>query len=92
MARLRWTERAATQLTAICDCIGRDSEHYARIFARRVAQATEGIADFPQSGRLLQRRPDGEVRQKVLGDYRITYMATSEVVHILSIVHGARSI
>ena len=45
MARLIWSPKAADDLEEICEYIARDSEHYARVFARHVIELAEQIAE-----------------------------------------------
>jgi|GEM_PF-227330 len=90
MARLIWTEQAVSDLAEICDFIGRDSEHYARVFARRIMHTAEGIADFPPSGRLIRMSGNCQVRQRVVGNYRVIYATDGRSARILTVVHGAR--
>jgi plasmid stabilization system protein ParE len=41
MAKIIWSPRAISELEGICDFIGRDSPHYARVFAHKVVQIVE---------------------------------------------------
>ena len=50
MAQLVWSPAALADLTEICDYIGRDSDHYARLFAQRIFSAAETLALFLDAG------------------------------------------
>jgi plasmid stabilization system protein ParE len=56
-AKIRWSPRAASQIEAICEYIGRDSEQYARVFAQRVMALVASIPRFPLSGRVVPEYP-----------------------------------
>ena len=90
MAEVRWTLQAADDLEAIAEFIAADSPHYASLFAMDVLAAVERLVPFPYSGRIVPEVADPLIREILLGDYRIVYRITGEVVEILTVYHGAR--
>ena len=90
MAEVIWTEQALEDLGAICLFIGRDSPHYARVFANDVFLAIDRLAAFPASGRVVPELKKADIREILLGNYRIIYRNASEKVQILTVHHGAR--
>ena len=61
MAEIRWTPQAIDDLEAICLFIARDAPQFAAIFAQRAFDATDRLAEFPQSGRILPELDDRNV-------------------------------
>jgi plasmid stabilization system protein ParE len=90
MAEVRWTPQAADDLEAITDFIAQDSPHYASLFAMDMIAATERVATFPNSGRIVPEVGDPAIREILLGNYRIVYRAKGQVVEILTVYHAAR--
>ncbi|MEW6363056.1 MAG: type II toxin-antitoxin system RelE/ParE family toxin [Acidobacteriota bacterium] len=90
MAELRWTPQAADDLEAITEFIAKDSPNYARLFATDVLAVLERLSGFPFSGRVVPEMNDAAIREVILGNYRIIYRATDELVTVLAIHHGAR--
>ena len=90
MAEVRWTLQAANDLEAITDFIAVDSPHYASLFAIDVLAATERLAVFPHSGRIVPELSDPLIREILFGNYRIVYRVMTGVVEILTVYHGAR--
>ena len=90
MAEVRWTLQAADDLEAITDFIAADSPHYASLFAMDVLAAVERLAPFPSSGRIVPELSNPGVREILLGNYRIVYRTTDDLVEILTVYHGAR--
>jgi toxin ParE1/3/4 len=90
MAQVRWTPQAADDLEAICLFIARDSPQLAAAFADRVLRATDHLASFPRSGRIVPEFGIGNIRELVVGSYRIIYRIQQEDVHLLTVHHGAR--
>jgi len=90
MAEIRWTPQAADDLEAIYLFIARDSPKLADAFADRVLRATDRLAEFPRSGRILPELGIENIREIVVGNYRVIYRLHPESVQLLTVHHGAR--
>lgn len=88
--QIRWSPRAVYNLEEICNYIARDSEHYARLFAKRVISIIKGIPQFPKAGRIVPEYKDENLREKIYQNYRIVYRLKYDVVEIVAICHGAK--
>lgn len=51
--------------------------------------ADSQLSAFPESGRVIPERADGQVREIIYGDYRVFYRF-DKFVTILSVRHGAQ--
>ena len=89
---IRWSPRAARQLEAIVEYIAKDSERYARIFARQIMRVVRSIPAQPKAGRMVPEYGDPNLRERIHHGYRIVYRLTSDAVEIAAICHGARLI
>jgi plasmid stabilization system protein ParE len=87
---IRWSPRAVSQLEEICEHIGKDSEHYARLFAKRVMNIVKTLPRFPNSGRVVPAYGRVDLREKLYGNYRIVYRLKDDTIEIVVITHGAR--
>ncbi|MEO0068905.1 MAG: type II toxin-antitoxin system RelE/ParE family toxin [candidate division WOR-3 bacterium] len=90
MAKLIWSPTALTDLAALADYIGRDSEHYARLFVQRIVSAVETLASFPEAGRIVPEYGRRDLRELLFHNYRIVYRIKQNEVQVVAIVHGAR--
>lgn len=90
MAEVRWTPQAADDLDAIADFIARDSPHYASLFVLDVLQAVERLNQFQGIGRIVPETNNPNIREILLGNYRIVYRLKSDTPEILTIYHGSR--
>jgi plasmid stabilization system protein ParE len=90
MAQVRWTPQAADDLEAICLFIARDSAQLAATFADRVLRATGRLASYPRSGRTVAELGIENIREIVVGSYRVIYRIRQDEVHLLTVHHGAR--
>jgi len=92
MAQVRWTAQAVDDLEAVCLFIARDAPSVAAVFAQRAFDATDRLADFPESGRIVPEINDRSFREVFLGKYRLIYRIRSGDVQILTIHHGSREL
>ena len=88
MDRVSWTPQAADDLEAICLFIARDTSQIAATFAERVVTATEGRRCTPAWG--VPELGVEEIREILVGSYRVIYRVREEEVQILTVHHGAR--
>ena len=90
MAQVSWTPQAVDDLEAICLFIARDSPQLAAAFADRVLRATDLLESFPRSGRIVPELGIGNIREILVGSYRVIYRIRHDHVHLLTVHHGAR--
>ena len=92
MAEVRWTLQAVDDLEAICIFIARDAPPVAAVFAQAAFDATDRLAEFPRSGRTVPELSNPDLREIILGNYRLIYRIRSGDVQILTVHHAARPI
>ncbi len=83
---VRWTVRAQRDLDLIQEQIAFDAPQAAEKMRRRLVEATDSLAGFPDIGRV-----HGETRLLVtVRPYVIRYRVRPEAVVIIGVRHGAR--
>ena len=90
--RIVWTETAANDLEQIAEYIARDSPRYAASFIREARDAARSLAQFAQRGRLVPEFGDQNIRELLVGNYRLIYHLNPNVVSIIGLIHGARGL
>lgn len=90
MTRVLWTLRAIENLEAIRTYIARSSERYAALHVERLFEAADRLRHFPESGRIVPELQRQDIREVIVGSYRIVYLMGPDVVHIITVFHGAR--
>ena len=91
MRRLRWTDRARRDLSAIRDFVGGDSPQYAAIILARLIARAEQIPEFPEAGRIVPEIADPRIREIIVRPYRIVYrLVGDDEIHLIAVHHGAR--
>ncbi len=88
--KIIWSPHAVNNLEDICHYIERDSRYYASIFAQRIVQKIQALADFPESGRIVPEYKNDSLREIFQGNYRIIYRIHPFRIEIVAIIHGAR--
>jgi toxin ParE1/3/4 len=88
--RVRWTEPAARDLTAICGFIDEhDGPEAARRIALRIYEDVSALVTFPRRGR-VGRKPG--TRELIFSgrSFLVVYRMQEDVVEITRIFHGAQ--
>lgn len=91
-ATVVWTKPALDSLLEIVRYIRRENPGAAQRFGRAVKFKTTRLASFPESGRVVPEFPSSELREIVLGNYRIIYrhLPDEASVEVLTVRHAAR--
>jgi len=90
MIRVRWTEPAVRDLTAICDFTDqRDGPEAARRIALRIYEEVSSLVMFPRRGRPGRKPGSRELVFPGL-PFLAIYRVLEDVVQIDRILHGAQ--
>lgn len=93
MARITWSQEAATWLEDIYKYIAQDNPIAAQRVVNGVYEKAQALRDFPRLGYQYRSESQGEVRVLLYGHYRIAYLVTNDdTVEILGVFHGALDI
>ncbi|MEO1053490.1 MAG: type II toxin-antitoxin system RelE/ParE family toxin [Bacteroidota bacterium] len=91
MAEIVLADSAWQDLNAITDYIALDSIRYAQEFADRIFKRIEQLKTHPQSGRVVPEFQSDQLRELILGKYRIVYrIYNPQKIVVLRIIHGAK--
>ncbi len=60
------------------------------MFTIKVFEAVDRVELFPESGRIVPELKRKEIREIILGNYRIIYRIKGELVEILTVYHSSR--
>jgi toxin ParE1/3/4 len=90
VADIVWGIRARNDVASIAEYIAEDSPRAAGVWVARISRAVERLRDFPTSGRIVPEYGDAEIRELIVGNYRIVYRVSATVVEIARVWHGAR--
>lgn len=87
-----FTEVASDDLESIVRFIARDNPVAAERFGNKLRECVYPLAQFPQLGRVMPEKGDENIREIVLGSYRIFYRTKHEhrLIEVLRYWHAAR--
>ena len=77
-------------LRSIREFIERDSPKYGRLVAERLFEATSRLEAFPRSGRVVPEVERDDLREIILGDYRIVSRLDQRAVVLLTVFRSSR--
>ena len=87
-----WTPQAVADLEAIRNFIARDSPRYGEVVTGTIRRAVRRLRAFPRSGRVVEELADPDIREVIVGAYRVVYYLRQGRAEILTVVHGAEDI
>lgn len=90
MIPVRWTEQAVGDLQSIREFIERDSPRYGRLVAERLFDGTQCIESFPMSGRIVPELGRVDVREILVGEYRVVYRLMPDAAVVLTVFRSSR--
>ncbi|HSS18808.1 MAG TPA: type II toxin-antitoxin system RelE/ParE family toxin [Pyrinomonadaceae bacterium] len=90
--KIVWTEPAVEDLRELYAYIARDSDVYASGFVQQLILAAEGVAKYPNAGRVAPEKNDENVREVLYQHYRLIYRIGDNRLEVLAVIHGARDL
>jgi len=90
--RVVWARSAIVDLEAIAEFIRHDSPHYAAVTVSRLAKAARPLESFPRMGRRVPEAESDDVRELIVGSYRLMYGLQAEQILVVAIIHGRRDL
>ncbi len=92
MVGITWTGRAKENLEEIGKYISRDSTRYAVNVLKEIYRATERLIIFPESGRNLPELSATNLREIIVGNFRIIYTRIDNNIIIVTVLHSRRNV
>jgi toxin ParE1/3/4 len=88
--KVRYTGAARADLKTIRAYIARDSPENAKRFIARIRTAIARLKSFPESGSVVEEWRQADIRQLIVGNYRIIYYLVGGEVQVQRVFHAAR--
>lgn len=85
---LVWSERAKQDLFLIKDYIGRDSPVTAQKFIEKLVASTGILITAPKTGRKVPEINADDIRELIVGNYRIVYSIQPDRINIITVFEG----
>jgi addiction module RelE/StbE family toxin len=88
--RIVWSAQSLRDLEAIRDYIARDSEHYAEVTVARIFSGVERLLQFPESGRVVPERNQPDIREIIVGRFRVVYRMRELTIEVATVFRASR--
>lgn len=88
--KVRWTDQAFLRLAEIEDYIARHNPKAAARMIDRIIDRGDALAEQPHRGRPLPELPGTELREVIVGNYRVIYRVRDDQVEVLTVFEGHR--
>jgi len=90
MSTLSWTFRARRDLRDIRRFIARNHPVAARRWIERLRKRARAAASAPLAGRRVPEVERHDVREVIVGAYRLVYRVLPGAIHVLTVFEGHR--
>ena len=90
--KLRWTARARADLLEITRYIADDDPSAAARWARNLRARARNAARMPRAGRVVPEMHSQNLREVIVGNYRLVYRVGDGSVEVLTVFEGHRRI
>ena len=91
MAQINWTDSANNDINNIIDFLAKQSPAFAKIQIQRIFDKTKLLETLPRLGRVVPELEYENVREILIGPYRIVYHIVSDKrIDILAIHHSSK--
>lgn len=85
MIRVEWTNQAIDRIGQIADFIALDSPQAAIGWTEALFAKEEFLQLNPRVGRIVPEYNSEEIREIILGNYRLVYRIQEEVISVLTV-------
>ena len=90
MKKLRWMPRSLEDLRAIRRYIAQDNPRAARRWVERLRERARAATKAPKGGRRVPEIDRDDVREVIVGNYRIIYRIRGRELQVLTVIEGHR--
>ena len=86
---IRWSPRGKTRLLGCMRYIAEESQDWPTVinWRDRVYAAVEHLDEFPESGSIVRELNRDDIRQLIVGDYRVIYRVKRKTPEVISVRH-----
>lgn len=93
MARsVKWTPAALADLKEIAVYIAKDSRYHAAAFVRKAKVASRSLSTFSLRARQVPEFQERNLRELLLGRYRLIFRIRDNEIQIIAFIHQARDL
>lgn len=92
MAKIIWSKLALADIVHIHDFIAKDAPVYAEKTIHDFFTHIEILNNFPEAGREVPKYSRKDIRELIIGNYRIFYRIRKSHISVIRVHHSAKQI
>ncbi len=86
--KINWSPLSLDRILEIANYIAEDKPGASNNWVESVFKSAERLVKFPESGRIVSEIKRTEIREILLGNYRIIYRIENDLISVLTVRHG----
>ena len=86
--KITWSPLSLERILEIAEYIAEDKPGASENWIESIFKAVDRLNNFPESGRIVPEIKRQEIREILLGSYRIIYRIEKDLISILTVRHG----
>jgi addiction module RelE/StbE family toxin len=90
VAEVKWLPKALDDIDSIAEYISKDSVRYAEQLVAKIFERAELLETNPLIGRIVPEFRRTNLRELILGNYRIVYLVYKDRIDIIRVYHSKR--
>ena len=90
--RVAWTEQALLRLTEIEAFVAADNPRAAVALTAKLIARGEALATLWRRGRRVPELPDSDLRELIVGSYRLVYRIGNGAAQVVTVFEGHRQL
>lgn len=89
--KIIWSPKAKQDLDSTIDIISKDKASAAILWSQKIYKKVSRLQRFPHSGRMVPELGRPEIRELIVGNFRIIYKINSQI-SVLTIFRGTKNL
>lgn len=91
MVEVKWTNQSIDDINNIAEFIAKDTVKYAQLQVESFFETCKILEKFPNAGRIVPEVGKENIRELIVGSYRIIYnISNQHRIDILTVYHSYR--
>lgn len=90
--KVRWSESALDDLDRALGFIAADNPTAAKKLTQKAIESTRKLKDYPDSGRIVPEFHNPEIRELIVGPFRLIYRRSSREARIVCVLRAERDL
>ncbi len=87
-----WTKRAELELQQIMNYIAEDDPVAAYDWCERLVRRADAVAAMKMSGRVVPELRREDIREIIVGNYRVIYRVTPNGIEVTTVIEGHKQL